>query len=92
MINLAKGVEVTATIYASPFIWSSYKYCNTDFDAISVSLKEMYIYKYNSEYSKSTINPFKVSVLGLKRDASTDNVWLTIDDPLRWLCYNDMPE
>lgn len=82
MINLAKGVEVTATIYASPFIWSSYK----------LSLKEMYIYKYNSEYSKSTINLFKVSVLGLKRDASTDNVWLTIDDPLRWLCYNDMHE
>ena len=74
MINLTEGVKVTATIYVSPFIWSSYKYCNTDFDTIPVSLKEMYIYKYNSEYSKSTINPFKVRVLGLKRDASTAKV------------------
>ena len=92
MINLTKGVEVTATIYISPFIWSAYKYCNTDFDAIPVSLKEMYIYKYNSECSKSTLNPFKVSTLGLKRDASTDNVRLIIDDPLRWLYYNDTHE
>ena len=92
MINLTKEIKVTATIYASPFIRRSYKYCNTDFDAIPVSLKEMYICKYNSEYFKSTINPFKVSVLGLKRDAPTDNVRLIIDDPLRWLCYNDIPE
>ena len=63
MINLTKGIGVTATIQVPPFIWYPYEHYNTDSDVITLSLKEMYIHKYAGEYHQSPLNPFKAVML-----------------------------
>lgn len=63
MINLTKGIGVTATTHAPPFIWYPYEHYNIDSDVISVTAKEMYIHKYSGEYHQSPLHPFKVVML-----------------------------
>ena len=63
MINTTKGVGVTATILAPPFIWYTYEHYNINSDVISVTLKEMYIHKYAGEYHQSPLNLFKAVML-----------------------------
>ena len=82
MINPTEVIEKTTT-YIPPFIEDTLEYCNYEVYVITGSLENMYRYQYSRDYYGSTINPFKVRVLGLKRDVSTAKVWLTIDDPLR---------
>ena len=84
MINPTRNVEIKLAESVTQFNCKTYKRCNSRFYATRVRLKEVYLIKYSRIDYDSNLNPFKVRVLGLKRDASTAKVWLTIDDPLGW--------
>ena len=62
MINLAKGVETTTT-YIPPFIDDTLEYCNYEVYVITVSLENMYRYKYSKDNFGSALHPFKVAIL-----------------------------
>ena len=63
MINLTKGIGVTATIQVPPFIWYPYEHYNTDSDVITGSLENMYRYQYSRDYYGSALHPFKAVML-----------------------------
>ena len=83
MINPTRNVEIKLAEFVTQFNCKTYKRCNSRFYATRVRLKEVYLIKYNRNEYISTLNPFKVRVLGSKIDAFAAKVWLTIDDPLR---------
>lgn len=84
MLNPTRNVEIKLAEFVTQFNCKTYKRCNSRFYATRVRLKEVYLVKYSRIDYYSNLNPFKVRVLGPKRDAFTAKVLLTIDDPLRW--------
>ena len=63
MINLTKGIEMTATLYLSQFMWNTDKYYNDDFYITTGGFKEMCVKKYDGKGYQFSIHPFKVIVL-----------------------------
>ena len=62
MINPTKKIETTTT-YIPPFIDDTLEYCDYEVYVTTVSLENMYQYKYSRNYYGSTLHPFKAAML-----------------------------